>query len=288
MKKRWLILALTAVMLLAIALTLCACGSDGEDETETIPTDVQEGDAQIVLFSNESCSLTLESVGKDAWGDYCWTVSMGNKTGRELVFTVDQVYVNEFEADPYWAEYAPAMQTKTSEISWFSSTLDACGVRSVDRVDFLLSVYPTGDGQNLLAQQKITVYPNGEAAYQPAAFEAGADDTVLADAPELFFAATGCDPDGEWGYNLNVYLENRSGQTQDYTVKNVKINGQLCDPYWYRTIDAGKKSFTYINWYTDELEHMEIYEVSKIEFDLTVSDATTGAKVFEQHCVVEQ
>ena len=281
MKKRWLIL-----VLLAIAVVLCACGGE-ENVTETVHTDVQEGSTQIELFANESCALTLESVGTDAWGNYGWTVSMTNKTGKELIFTVDQVYVNDCEADPFWAEYAPAGQTTTSAISWFSSTFDDCGIRSVDRVDFTLSVYPSGDGTNLLAQDKITVYPNGEAAYQPSVYEAGEKDTVLVDAPELSFIATGSDPDGEWGYNLNVYMENRSDREQDYTVKNVKINGQLCDPYWYRTLDAGKKSFTYINWYTDELEHMEIFEVSRIEFDLVVTDAGSGTAVLEQHCVVE-
>lgn len=281
MKKRWLIL-----VLLAIAVVLCACGGE-ENVTETVHTDVQEGSTQIELFANESCALTLESIGTDAWGNYGWTVSMTNKTGKELIFTVDQVYVNDCEADPFWAEYAPAGQTTTSAISWFSSTFDDCGIRSVDRVDFTLSVYPSGDGTNLLAQDKITVYPNGEAAYQPSVYEAGEKDTVLVDAPELSFIATGSDPDGEWGYNLNVYMENRSDREQDYTVKNVKINGQLCDPYWYRTLDAGKKSFTYINWYTDELEHMEIFEVSRIEFDLVVTDAGSGTAVLEQHCVVE-
>lgn len=280
MKKQWLIL-----VILALALTLCACGSDGEP-VETIPTEVQEGSAQLTLFSNESCALTLESVGTEEWGDYSWTVSMTNKTGSELIFTVDQVYVNDHEADPYWASYAPAMQTTPSTISWFASTLDACGIRSVDRVDFTLSVYPTGSANDLLAREKITVYPNGEAAYQPVAYEAGPNDTVLADTPELFFAATGCNPDGDWGYNLNVYLENRTDAALDFTVENAKVNGQLLDPYWFRTLDAGKKSFTYINWYTDELEHMEIFEVSKIEFDLVVTDTLTKAEVLRQHCVV--
>ena len=280
MKIRWLILAIVV-----IALVLCACGAD-DDAEETTPSDA--GDSQLALYSDNNCALSLQSVGKDGAGDYCWTVQMENKTGNPLVFTVDQVYVNDYEADPGWAQIAPAMATTASAISWPSSTLDACGIRSVDRVDFLLTVSPNRDGTDPIVQEKLTFYPNGEEAYQPASFTAGAGDTVLIDEPEtLLFAATGTDPDGEGGYTLNVYLENRSESEQDYTVKNVKINGQICDPSWYRTIEAGKKSFTYINWYTEALQHMEIYEVSKIEFDLVATDAATQMKTFEQHCVVE-
>lgn len=282
MKKRWLILVLAA-----LALALCACGSDAADADETVPAAVKEGNSALELFSDDACALTLESVGTEPWGDYSWTVSMTNKTGSELVFTVDQVYVNDHEADPYWANYAPAMQTTTSTISWFASTLEAAGIESVDRVDFLLSVYPSGNAANLIAREKITVYPNGEAAYQRAEYTPAEGDTVLADTPEVFFAATGCDPDGDWGYNLNVYLENRTDAPQDYTAENVKVNGQLLDPYWFRTLDAGKMSFTYLNWYTDELEELEIYEVSRIEFDLLVTDHGSGETVLEQHCVVE-
>jgi len=46
MKKRWLMLILPA-----IAVMLCACGGGEEDVTETIHTDVQEGNSQMELFS---------------------------------------------------------------------------------------------------------------------------------------------------------------------------------------------------------------------------------------------
>ena len=274
-------------VLLAIALVFCACGSGGETETETIPTEIQEGDSQLTLFSNDDCALTLDSVGRDAAGDYCWTVRMENKTGGNLVFSVDQVAVNEFEADPCWAENAPAMQTTTSTISWSTAKLEASGIQSVDRVDFLLTVSPYKDGTDPIVQETITVYPNGAEAYQPVAFTPDADDAVLVDAPEVFFASTGCDPDDEKGYTLSVYLENHTGQSLEYTVENVKINGQFFDTYWYRTLDAGKKGFDSMSWLTDEMRSLEIYQVSRIEFDLIVNDAVTLERVFEQHCVVE-
>ncbi|MBQ6430308.1 MAG: hypothetical protein IJJ99_00310 [Oscillospiraceae bacterium] len=285
MKKRWLIL-----MLLIVALTLCACGAgdaeDNEGSNATVPVDAREGNSQLELFSNESCALTLESVGKNAAGDYCWTVSLTNKTGSELVFSLDNVYVNECEADPCWAEKVPAAQTTTSEVSWFTSTFADRGIRSADRVDFTLSVFPRTNATNLLAFEKCTVYPNGEAAYQRTDFAPGANDTILADATELLFAATGCDPDGERGYTLNIYMENRSNAPLEYAVKNEKINGQSCSTYWVHTLDAGKRSYDQISWDSSEFERMEIFTVSRIEFDLVVTDPNSNAKVLEQHCTV--
>lgn len=286
MKKKRLIL-----VLLLIALTLCACGAKDTEENpsgagEVTSIDALEGNSQLELFSNESCALTLESVGTAANGDYFWTVSMANKTGSELVFSLDGVYVNECEADPCWAEKAPAAQTTTSEISWFSSAFAERGIRSADRVDFTLSVFPRSNTANLLAFEKITVYPNGAAAYQRTDFAPDADDTILIDVPELILAATDCDPNGERGYTLGVYMENRSNGPLEYAVKNEKINGQSCSTYWVHTLDAGKKSYDQIIWDSSEFERMEIFAVSRIEFDLVVTDPNSNAKVLEQHCVV--
>ncbi len=285
MKKRWLIL-----VLLIAALALCACGSQEETEatgaTEAIPADALEGNTQIELYADSSCALTLESVGTAANGDYFWKVSMTNKTGSELVFSVDQVYVNEYEADPCWAEKAPASQTVSTEISWFASTFAACGIQRADRVDFTLSVFPSGSKSERLAEQKITVFPNGTEAYQRTEFAADEDDAILADAPEALFAATGCGADGELTYALNVYLENRSDTALEYSIQNEKINGQNCGTYWVHTLDAGKRGFDRIVWDTTEFERMEIFTVSRIEFDLVVTDGNSNAKVLEQHCVV--
>ena len=100
--KQWLALLLAALLLLGLG----ACGG-GEEAPEAGQTSsgeqpsYLEGSTNICLLENESCAFTLTSIGTDAWGDYCWNVSMTNKSGRELVFTMDDVSVNGYEADPY-------------------------------------------------------------------------------------------------------------------------------------------------------------------------------------------
>lgn len=286
--KQWLALLLAALLLLGLG----ACGG-GEEAPEAgqssggeQPSDL-EGSANVCLFENESCAFTLTSIGTDAWGDYCWNVAMTNKTGRELVFTMDDVSVNGYEADPYWADNVETNQSAPSVVSWFQSTFDDCGIQAVKRVDFLLTVYPAGESENVLASANVTLYPDGKAAFEDTSRQLRESDTVLTDTQELQVVATGCKTDESGGFTVSLYLENRTENDYSLTLENVKVNGQRCDPLWTRELVGGRRSFSDINWFGADLESMEIYTVTRVEFDLVAADLSTGSSVLKEHCVIE-
>ena len=286
--KQWLALLLAALLLLGLG----ACGGEeeapdaGQSSGGEQPSYL-EGSANVCLFENESCAFTLTSTGTDAWGDYCWNVAMTNKTGRELVFTMDDVSVNGYEADPYWADDVGASQSAPSVVSWFQSTFDDCGIQSVKRVDFQLTVYPAGESENVLAGTGITLYPDGKAAFEDTSRQLQESDTILADTEELQIIATGCKADESGGFTVSLYLENRTENDYSLTLENVKVNGQRCDPLWTRELVGGRRSFSDVSWFGADLESMEIYTVTRVEFDLVAADISTGSSILEQHCVIE-
>lgn len=286
--KQWLALLLAALLLLGLG----ACGSEeeapeaGQSGGGEQPSYL-EGSANVCLLENESCAFTLTSIGTDAWGDYCWNVTMTNKTGRELVFTMDDVSVNGYEADPYWADDVGANQSVPSVVSWFQSTFDDCGIQAVKRVDFLLTVYPADERENVLAIVDVTLYPDGQAAFEETNRQLQESDTLLADTQELQVVATGCKADESGGFTVSLYLENRTENDYSLTLENVKVNGQRCDPLWTRELVGGRRSFSDVNWFGADLEGMEIYTVTRVEFDLVATALSTGSSVLKEHCVIE-
>ena len=83
---------------------------------------------------------------------------------------------------------------------------------------------------------------------------------------------TGVDPNGFYGYTLDVYLENKTNTTLMFAVDDVSVNGYMCDPYFAETVAAGKKSNTEISWFESDFEDSGITTVNTIEFTLKVYD----------------
>lgn len=174
MKKiRYPIIAVLATMVLA------ACGSRTEPttpETTTPPasiapvtpnnappeTTVPEQDelSPTVLVDNDQVCVKITGTEVDPIWGYTLNVYLENKTDKELMFTVDNVAINRYMCDPFWAEsVAPGMKSHSS-ISWFDSNLKENSISDVQEISFTLRVYDSNDffAEDIL-QESFTVTP---------------------------------------------------------------------------------------------------------------------------------
>lgn len=149
---------------IAAALMLSACsGTVNETTTEstnppvlgvpavphTTPpeTTVPEQDASepMVLVENADICVKITGVENDpVWG-YTLNVYLENKTDKELMFTVDDVAINRYMCDPFWAETVAAGMKSHSSINWFESSLQQNSISDVEEISFTLRVYDAND-----------------------------------------------------------------------------------------------------------------------------------------------
>lgn len=115
----------------------------GEDAVQTYVREPQASD--IVLFDNESCTMTVTGYDPhNIWG-YTVNVYLENKTDKELMFSIDGAAVNGFMCDPFWAEsVAPGKRSNTS-ISWMESDFEDNGISAVETLTLPIRVYDAND-----------------------------------------------------------------------------------------------------------------------------------------------
>lgn len=159
MKKARYILLLTTLAILAMAA--CApveeptVGSTQQpmldatvqavtDPVETAPA-TQQAFQPIVLVENDDVCVKINGVDNDPIWGYSLNVYLENKTDKELMFTVDDVSVNRYMCDPFWAESVGAGMKSNSSISWFESSLEENSISDVQEIIFTLRVYDAND-----------------------------------------------------------------------------------------------------------------------------------------------
>lgn len=108
-------------------------------------------------------------------------------------------------------------------------------------------------------------------------------EVVIADDDNVLVKITGFGEDPIWGFEMNVYLENKSDIDLTFSLSDVSINGYMNDPFWAMEVMAGSKANTSISWMLEEGDETT-EEITQIEFTLQALDMSDimAGPVFEQ------
>lgn len=273
---------------LMLSLAACSKGSDSSAQatpttadstaaTETTATAETNGQftfEETVLVDNEKCTFKITAIEDDSIGGYTLKAYLENKTDLELMFSLNNVSVNGFMCDPFWAASVTPGMKANEEISFSSDSFDRNGIETVTDLTFTLKVYDNNDWTaDPLVEEEFTIYPMGEESVQPYERTATAGEIVLFEDDNCAMIVTGFDPDSIWGYTMNVYLENKTDKNLMFSIGDASVNGYMCDPFWAETVAAGKRSNTTVSWSSEDLESNGITDVEELTLPITVYDA---------------
>ena len=244
-----------------------------EEPTEAEVEEVEVTFAEQVLVEDDNCTVKVTGIEADGLWGYTLKVFLENKTDTELMYSLEKVAVNGFMCDPFWATSVTAKMRSNEEISFSSDSFEKNGITIPTDISFTLRVYDNNDwSADAFVEEDFVIYPLGEDAVQPYTREDQPNDIVLFDNEQCRMIVTGFDPDGMWGYTMQVYLENKTDVEQMFSADGVAVNGFMCDPFWAESVAAGKRSNTEITWYEDDFAMNGITEVTEIVLPIRVYD----------------
>ena len=285
--------ALLLCMMMLLSLAACGGSEPPAPTTATIPATVptpvtdaptdaptQPSEAPVrmdetVLVDNDMVTFTVEKAEASDHAAMQLQVQCVNKTDRALMFSWDKVSVCGYMYDPFWAEEVAAGKTAVSTVDLDTYALGKMGIDSVDEITFTLRIYDSENWMDEpLVAEVFTVYPTGLRAetftVPPQVF--AEDHVVIAEDENIRFVIEGVSDEGESGYKVHVYLENKTDRNLLYSWDLVSVNGRMVDPYWGASVGAGKRACTDIVFLRSDFEQNGITDVTDIEFTLTVSD----------------
>jgi len=157
------------VTLFALSLLFgYGCTAADTETTETKPqgteAPTQETTAptakEVTLVDNDSCTVTVKGYDeKDILG-YGVKVFLENKTDTSLMFSVDEVSVNGFMCDPFWATSVAAGKKANETITFLESDLKENGIEKIEEITFTLKVYDDSDlTTDYIVKETFTVKP---------------------------------------------------------------------------------------------------------------------------------
>lgn len=230
-------------------------------------------DAQIL---KEDENLLIAVTGSDPegmWG-YKLDVFLENKTDRELCFMINDACINGLMMDPLYQTILAPGQSSDEEVEWFQSSLDEAGLTDVTDIELEWVVYDSQDwSADFLLEEKFHYYPLGEDAVQPFVREAKDTDQVLVDNDVCTIIAVKSEMDELWGYQIHLYIINKSDHGLTVGIDEAAINGEPCDPYWATMIYQDRAAFDAVTWGTTFLEAAGIDKVESAELPFIIMNS---------------
>ncbi|MBQ6236193.1 MAG: lipocalin family protein [Clostridia bacterium] len=138
----------------------------GMTEAEVVSPERQKTAKEMVVVDNDKCAFVILDTYEDSIWGYTLSVYLENKSAdKSMMFSWDDVSVNGFMIDPFWASSIPAGSKKLSQISFDESKFADNGIKDVGEIEFELRVYDNDDwGADDFVRDIFTYRPGSAAA----------------------------------------------------------------------------------------------------------------------------
>ncbi|MDD4311859.1 MAG: hypothetical protein PHW41_05185 [Eubacteriales bacterium] len=130
----------------------------GEEKATVFKRESQPSDT--VLFDDANVSVIIIGYTDDPIWGYSVNLYLVNKTDIPLMYAVEEVSVNGYMADPFWAKEVQPGKVTFTTMSWSDTTFEENDITQVEEIEMLFSVYDSNDWMaDKLINETVTLKP---------------------------------------------------------------------------------------------------------------------------------
>lgn len=278
----------TLFLAFAMMLSFAACGEESTPKNEEKENSLSEevvdktndeekneiSFSEVVVVENEECVIKITGIEPDnIWG-YTLNALIENKSAdKTYMFSVDSAAINGVQCDPFFATEVAAGKKANKEINFSDNTLEKNGIVDYTDIELTFRVYDSNDWtSDCVAKETVHIYPYGEDKAVKFVRENQNNDNVIIDNDFVTVIVTGYENDEIWGYTVNLFLINKTDKNIMFSVDEASVNGFMANPFYAKSVIAGKCAFSSMSWSNTVLDENEIIEIEEIEFKLRAYD----------------
>lgn len=94
---------------------------------------------EVILYDTDQFSVIVLS-NETSNGDFLMHYYLENKTGHEIMFSMDDVSINGYMADPFWGASVAAGKKLYTTVCFYESLLSDNDISTVEEIEFILRV----------------------------------------------------------------------------------------------------------------------------------------------------
>lgn len=251
-------------------LSLWGCSSEEAGKKVSIPENITF--TAETLLDSEQLRVTATDITESDPEGCVVTLEMENRTDLSLVAEINSASVDGCMINPGVSESIAPKQIITTQVAFPKANLDGYGITATTQIEMNCYVYDEDTFEEVSINEDFVLYPRGKEVARYQKRKAKDTDVVLMDNDQCKIILTASNPDSFWGYDLSVFVLNKTDKALVFTTQEAFLNQVACDPFWTHTIPAGKCSNTTMYWFENNLKSAGIDKVEEISLMLSVAD----------------
>ena len=113
-----------------------------------------------VIIDNENVTVIVTGYDQDGLWGYTVNLFLVNKTDTTVMFSAEEVSVNGFMLDPFYASSVSAGKSEFSSMSWFDTDFEDNGIENVENIELTFRAYNEDDwSADDYANEMISLVP---------------------------------------------------------------------------------------------------------------------------------
>jgi hypothetical protein len=112
----------------------------GKTPDQVVYPQYQHTEGETVIVDNDTLTFIIENVDDELADYYTLNCYIANKTGKNILVSWDNVSVNGFMVNPFWAVSVAAGKQAYGEIIFYRTELEAQDIEVVQDIEFNLLV----------------------------------------------------------------------------------------------------------------------------------------------------
>ncbi len=236
-----------------------------------------------VLMDQDGVKVTLLSIGFDGWWGPELSLLIENNTSKSVTVQAMSMSVNGAMIDGFFSCDVAAGKKANDVITLSETELEMAGIYVITDIEFYFNVYDSDSWDTLFDTDTITIETNATGSFVQSFDTIGA---VILDQDGIRVTVQSLETEESlWGADINVFVENNSGQNVYVQMGGVSVNGFMMDPYFSCELQDGKVAYDQISFMQSDLDENNITEIETVEFYFHVFDFDSWNPIFDSETI---
>ena len=233
-----------------------------------------------IIVDQNGVLITLEGLDfSDAYYAGKVKILIENNTEKNINVRIWAIAVNDIMVDGDLNATVATGKNSNESITFDKDNFAAAGIEVIQTIDVVFDVYDTDTYTDIFVSELVSLTTTGSEGYVQKysgegqlVFDQGDVNLVAREVVEY--------EDSYIGAAVVYYVENNSANHISITARDTSVNGFMVDAGLYTKVLAGKRAYTSMEFYAEDLTESDIEAITDIEASYSVFNPDTSDDYF--------
>jgi len=281
MKKR----SLLSILVICLCLILVGCSGENSKENKKEDKKENKNEAQIteqVIYEKNDIKVIAKSIEYDGYIGPSIKLYVENNSSKDITVQCDIFSINDLMINTIFSMDVAKGKKANDELFISKEELEISKIDTFKEIEFDIEIIDPNTWDTIDTKKNVVLETDATSYVQKYEPEG---KLVLELNGVKIYAEKVDTKNSVWGMDVYFYVENNSNDNVTIQAEDVSVNGYMIDPTFSVDLPVGKKAYTSMSFFEEDLKDNDIKSIEEIELVFDVWHMDTWDDLFKSKTI---